>query len=173
MELLSLYSLFLLSIGVAAIGQQPTIRTDGEGLTLADDGSSVQIVADRGDWPAVLRVCDDLAMDFGRVTGVNGSVNLQDNNSTNLLNSSMIFNITGRSFGISSNATPGGTIIAGTIGRSSIVTQLVSEGKIDISGINGTWEAYVSMLVADPLPGISEAMVIVGEYKNLQLFVLR
>lgn len=153
-----LASLSLLIPSIFALGQAPTVNFN-TGTPLVHDGSSVQIMADSGDWPAVLRVCDDLAMDFGRVTGVIGSVTLSGESS---LNASMIHNITGRPFGITSNATSGGTIIAGTIGHSSIVDRLVNEGKIDVSAINGTLEAYLSTLVSNPMPGVDTAMIIAG-----------
>lgn len=160
-----LFSSALLVCLTAAIGQKSTINFNGTGMLLASNGAPAQIVADQSDWPAVLRVCDDLAMDFGRVTGTNGSVTLLSNGTTPTLNSSMIFNVTGRTtYRMSSNSYgKGGVIVAGTIGNSSIIDRLVSEGKIDVSGVAETWEAYVSTVVADPMPGVSQALVIAGK----------
>ncbi|KAK5122578.1 hypothetical protein LTR85_003841 [Meristemomyces frigidus] len=148
----------------AGIGQKSTINFNGTGLLLASNGAAAQIVADQDDWPAVLRVCDDLALDFGRVMGTNGSVTLLSNGTTSSFNSSMIFNVTRRTtYRTSRNAySKGGVIIVGTIGDSAIIDGLVAEGKLDVSAIEGTWEAYLSAVVADPLPGVSEAMVIAG-----------
>lgn len=153
----------LLSSGALAIGQKPAVNFDGSGALLATQDSFVTINADQNDWPAVLRVVDDLAIDFGRVTGANGSVVLHgDGQST--MNASMIFNVTGRpNFGITSKATkPGGTIIAGTMGHSSVIDSLVAQGKLNLTVIQGGWESYVSSVVQDPMPGVSEALVIAG-----------
>lgn len=162
-----MWALGLLSLLVSlalAIGQKPTINFDGTGITLASGGSAVQIMAAAEDWPAVLRVCDDLSMDFGRVTGTNGSVTLLKDSASPEVNASMIFNVTSQmSFRTTgSSYGKGGVIITGTVGNSSIIDRLVSEGKIDVSAIKGTWEAYTSALVPNPVPGVSWAMVIAG-----------
>ena len=56
----------------------------------------------------------------------------------------------------------GPVILAGTVGGSSLIDALVSSGKVDVSGILGNWECYHLALVADPLPGIDEALVVAG-----------
>ncbi|KAK3716486.1 hypothetical protein LTR37_006382 [Vermiconidia calcicola] len=146
-----------------AIGQKPTVNFDGNGMELASSGSSVQIMCEQDDWPAVLRVCDDLAIDFGRVTGTNGSVTLLEHGSGPAMNASMIYNITGRySFSMSSNGQEGGVIIAGTIGQSAIIDRLVRNGKIDVGAIEGTWEACISAVVETPMEGVAQAMVVAG-----------
>lgn len=53
-------------------------------------------------------------------------------------------------------------IIAGTIGHSQIIDQLIEDGLIDVSEIEGEWEAFVSQLVEDPLEGTPRALVIAG-----------
>ncbi|TKA64698.1 hypothetical protein B0A55_11188 [Friedmanniomyces simplex] len=144
-------------------------------MLLASSGSAVQIFAEQDDWPAVLRVCDDLATDFGRVTGLNGTVSLLQNGTSPSLNSSMIFNVTGKTtyqMGGSSYGSKGGFIIAGTVGNSTIIDGLVKAGKIDVSAIEGTWEAYVSAMVADPMPGVSQAMVIAGSDRRGSVYGL-
>lgn len=172
MRSLSFLSSLCFLPAVLAIGQEPTINFDGNGMELASGGSAVQIMCDKGDYPGVLRVCDDLAMDFGRVTGTNGSVTLMGDGPA--MNASMIFNITGRtSFAMeSSGGADGGVIIAGTVGNSSIIDQMVKSGKIDVSKIEGEWEAYISALVDSPMEGVDRAMVIAGELRwptsNLQ-----
>jgi hypothetical protein len=165
----SLLAIAFVISGVLAIGQQSTVNFGDSGFLLASDALSVNIHADANDWPAVLRVCDDLAMDFGCVTGRNGSVTLIGNDTAPNLNASMIFNITGRpSFGmISGGNLKGGAIIAGTLGKSSIIDRLVAEGKLDVAAIEGAWEAYVSTTVSDPIPGVAEAMVVAGKHVRL------
>lgn len=151
-----------------AIGQKCTVNFEGHGLGLASDGSAVQIMCDVADYPGVLRVCDDLALDFGRVTGTNGSVTLMGNGPMG--NASMIYNLTGKdSFAMESGAAKGGVIIAGTLGNSSLIDQIVSDGKIDVSEIQGKWESYVSAVVDSPIDGVDRAMVIAGMSSNPSL----
>jgi hypothetical protein len=68
---------------------------------------------------------------------------------------------------ISGGNPKGGAIIAGTLGKSSIIDRLVAEGKLDVAAIEGAWEAYVSTTVSDPIPGVAEAMVVAGKHVRL------
>lgn len=173
MKVTGLFSSALLTSTALAIGQKPTINFNGTGLPLAQGGSSVQLYADSKDWPGVLRVVDDVAADFGRVTGTNGTVTLLGNGTSPGLNASTTFNVTGKTgFG---NSGPGrydrrgGAIIAGTIGNSTIIDRLISEGQVDVSEVEGNWEAYVSTVVENPMQGVSRAMVIAGkDFCNLE-----
>ncbi|KAK6613651.1 putative immunoglobulin I-set domain-containing protein [Botrytis cinerea] len=53
-------------------------------------------------------------------------------------------------------------LIVGTLTQSPLITQLISSGLLDPKPIKGKWEAFMSVIVQNPLPGIQEAMVIVG-----------
>jgi hypothetical protein len=57
-------------------------------------------------------------------------------------------------------------IMVGTLGKSSVIDRLVRDGKIDTGRIAGEWEAFSIQTVANPLPGISAALVIVGSDKR-------
>ncbi|KAH7092464.1 hypothetical protein FB567DRAFT_435039 [Paraphoma chrysanthemicola] len=150
--------LALCTLSVAALGQNSTISFNSTGPLLASRSSPVQIYADQEDWPAVLRVVDDLAVDFGRVTGTNGSVTLLGNGTAGSSNSS----ISGY----------GGAIIAGTIGNSAIIDSLISAGNIDVSQIENTWEAHISTLVTNPMPGVAWAMVVAGSNRRGTIYGL-
>jgi hypothetical protein len=167
MRATSLLSSALLCSTALAIGQESTINFDGTGLRLAGNGSRVQLHADGHDWPGVLRVVDDLAQDFGRITGTSGMVTLHGNGTVPRYNASTTFNVTGRtSFGHTEPGrydNKGGAIIAGTIGHSAIIDRLVREGKVDVSEIEGKWESYTSTVVDDPVQGVSQAVVIAGK----------
>jgi hypothetical protein len=167
MRATSLLSSALLCSTALAIGQESTINFDGTGLRLAGNGSRVQLHADGHDWPGVLRVVDDLAQDFGRITGTSGTVTLHGNGTVPRYNASTTFNVTGRtSFGHTEPGrydNKGGAIIAGTIGHSAIIDRLVREGKVDVSEIEGKWESYTSTVVDDPVQGVSQAVVIAGK----------
>ncbi|KAH0405960.1 glycoside hydrolase family 115 protein, partial [Aureobasidium melanogenum] len=174
-----LLSLLSLASTALAIGQNATIAFNASAGSheLASAGSSVQIMADTHDWPAVLKAAHDLSQDFGRVIGTNGSVILSNTSDTsgvpaynagsyfssNPNNASMIFNITNlTTFSTTGSGAKGGAIIAGTIGNSSLIDMLIKSGKIDVSAINGTWEAFTSTVVSNPMDGVAEALVIAG-----------
>lgn len=140
---------------------------------LGNQTSSVQIVVASEEWPAVLRTVGDLALDFGRVTGVNDTVTLYRNQTSH--DASMIFNVTGItsfSFPKPQNRSTGGVIIIGTIGKSSIIDPMISGGKLDVESIIGRWEAFSSQLVQSPIPGIESALVIVGSDRGGAIYGL-
>lgn len=127
MWLLSTLLAYLCAFRVAdALGQQPVVSFKGDkgSLKLAGAGSPPgSIILDANDWPGVLRAGQDLAIDFGRVTGTNltrilsnGTVILHDCR-THLGN--------------------GGIIIAGTIGRSQLIGSLIDSGKINVTLTEG------------------------------------
>ncbi|KAH7377407.1 hypothetical protein BKA66DRAFT_443435 [Pyrenochaeta sp. MPI-SDFR-AT-0127] len=177
MELLSRTALGFLSLSIAFAGsasavepfRKPTVCTQGgNGSTLlASRGSAVNIHADAADWPGVLRAAYDLAVDFGRVTGTNGTLTASG---TAKANASTIFNVTGinEDWSVGSSASgkskraTAGTIIVGTIGNSSLIDALIASGKLDVSAIEGQWEAYVSAIVENAGNATGEALVIAG-----------
>ncbi|KAH7030226.1 hypothetical protein B0J12DRAFT_322533 [Macrophomina phaseolina] len=174
--LLRLLFSLLLFRSVLAIGQNATIAFNASvgNLQLATRSSSVRLVLDSADWPGVLRVADDLASDFGRVTGLNGSISLIGSNAITA-NASMIFNVTGRSSWTNvaaSNSSNSGVIIAGTIGNSSIIQDLIEAGKIDVSAVEGKWESFISQVVSSPVEGVSQALVIAGSDKRGTIYGL-
>lgn len=170
-----LSSALFLSTLVSALGQKDTIAfSSGNGsYLLATKSSSVNIILDAADWPGALRVANDLAVDFGRVTGLNGSLTTVGKKGSK--SASNIFNVTGiapdwsvgSGKGKSGNGGGGskgkGTIIAGTIGNSSLIDALIRSGKLDVSAIKGEWEAFVSAVIKNPANGTDEALVIAGK----------
>jgi hypothetical protein len=174
MELLSRTVLGALSLSVAFAGsasaveafRKPTVSTTaGNGTALlASRGSPVSIHADAADWPGVLRAAHDLAIDFGRVTGTNGTLTTSGSATAN---ASMIFNVTGINDdwsveGNVSASSTAGTIIVGTIGNSSLIDDMIVSGQIDVSGIEGQWEAYVSTVVKGTGNMTGDTLVIAG-----------
>ncbi|MCX6221419.1 MAG: glycosyl hydrolase 115 family protein [Bacteroidia bacterium] len=61
-------------------------------------------------------------------------------------------------------------VIAGTLGRSKLIDQLVSDKKIDLSLLNGKWEQFIIQVVENPFPGIERALVIAGSDKRGTIF---
>jgi hypothetical protein len=90
----------------------------------------------------VIRAYNDLQADIGRVTGVTPTV---------------IFDKPPRKKEI---------VIAGTIGKSPVIENLISRGKINVDDISGKWECFLIQTVTNPLPGVKKALVIAGSDKR-------
>jgi len=60
----------------------------------------------------------------------------------------------------------GTVVIAGTIGHSAIIDQLIKTNKIDVRDISGKWESSLLQLVENPLTGVERAYVIAGSDKR-------
>jgi len=61
-------------------------------------------------------------------------------------------------------------VVIGTIGRSRLIDELIAKKRIDVTNIQGHWEAYGVFLVPDPAPSITQALVIVGSDKRGTIF---
>ncbi|KAL5387530.1 hypothetical protein PMIN02_008067 [Paraphaeosphaeria minitans] len=180
--LLSVLSLASCLISAASLSQdrKPTVAfKPGNGnLPLASKGSSVNLVLDAADWPGVLRAAHDVVVDFGRVTGTNGTLTTVGSGASNQTvggSASVIFNVTGisKDWIVSKSSTKRkGVIIAGTIGNSSLIDALIKSGKLDVSKIEGEWEAYTSAVIKNPLNGTAEALVIAGSDKRGTIYGL-
>ncbi|MCJ1436841.1 hypothetical protein MMC27_006223 [Xylographa pallens] len=149
----TLLAVISFSVSVSGLLQQATLSftSDSSSLQLAGNGVKSQIILDGKDWPGVIRTANDLAMDFGRVTGTNATIEL--------VNNTVI-----QPMPLTSNG--GATIIAGTIGNSSFIDNLISAQKINVSQIQGQWESFSSQVVSNPVPGLASALVIAGSDKR-------
>lgn len=134
---------------VSAIGQELTFtfQNGDPGLQLAGNGISPIIRLDRNDWPGVIRAAQDLAVDFGRVTGRNGTVNMDG----------------------SANSNPA-VIIVGTVGKSALIDGIIAAGKIDVGQVRGQWETFTTSVVDGPIAGVEKALVIVGSDKRGSIY---
>lgn len=130
------FSSLLTSLGVG----QVLNFTKGCGQNLANNPPTIQVASN--DHPGVLRTAKDLALDFGRVTGNNGTLSKNDT----------IGNET--------------TIIIGTVGSSKLVDELIKDKKLNVSSIEGQWESYIQQVVENPSDGVSRALVIAGSDKR-------
>lgn len=106
------------------------------------DGGVVPIFVDAGDLPGVRRAAADLAADIGRVTGTDAKI-LNDR-----------------------PALPERIILVGALGHSPLIDQLAASGKLDVAAIRGRWESFTLQTIANPLPGVKEALVIAGSDKR-------
>jgi hypothetical protein len=112
----------------------------GSSVNLAENPPVIQVASN--EFPGVLRTAGDLATNFGRATGANGTVLKGDS--------------------IDKKA----TVIIGTIGPSKIVDSLITKGKLDVSSVKGKWESYVQQVVNNPADGVDIALVIAGSNRR-------
>jgi len=61
-------------------------------------------------------------------------------------------------------------VLAGTIGKSELIDGLIKNKKLDVSAIAGKWETFVIQTIQNPMPGVSEALVIAGSDKRGAIF---
>jgi len=63
-------------------------------------------------------------------------------------------------------------VIAGTIGQSQWADALIASGKVDTTGLGGSWERYRLQLVKNPVKGIGQAIVVLGSDRRGTAFGL-
>jgi hypothetical protein len=139
---------FLLSISAVAYTQNPSVfifSSDGTGLQLGGPGLAPEIRVAPNDLPGVKRVANDLAADFGRVLGVNGTVVVADWTST-----------------VSQKGNSRPIILLGTVGYSSLIDTLAGSKQLDTAAIANKWETFSYQVVQTPWDGRDKVLVIAG-----------
>ncbi len=53
-------------------------------------------------------------------------------------------------------------IVIGTIDKSTVINEMVSANKMNVAALKSKWEAFQLQTVADPVKGVSNALVITG-----------
>lgn len=61
-------------------------------------------------------------------------------------------------------------VVVGVLGQSPLIDRLVTGGKIRVNDLVGQWEAYRQVVVAQPVPGVDRALVIVGSDRRGAVF---
>ncbi|MDP0499794.1 MAG: glycosyl hydrolase 115 family protein [Verrucomicrobiota bacterium JB022] len=72
--------------------------------------------------------------------------------------------VTGKEYTVAeaTNRLPKQVVLLATAGESPLLDQLVQAGKLDLSAIDGKWEAFQIEVVEKPWPGVEQALVVVG-----------
>ena len=78
--------------------------------------------------------------------------------------------VSGKRLSISPKAENKQLLIIGSLGNNLLLDQLVASGKLDVSTIQGRWEAYLIQVLDHPLPGVEQALVIAGSDKRGAIF---
>lgn len=117
-------------------------------FTLAEYGKVSPIVLDAEEFSGVIRVAGFVKNDLQKITDSKPAL--------------LIGNL----------PTSGEIVIAGTLGKSSLIDELVKKKKIDVSTLRGKWESTLMEVVEDPFPGVKKALVIVGSDKRGTIYGL-
>ncbi|MEU6251512.1 glycosyl hydrolase 115 family protein [Streptomyces sp. NPDC047043] len=131
---------------MAAVGVAPLLpvalptkaHAAGPGLPLVQDGSAASVFVDPADDPAVVRAAGDLQADVERVSSVRPL---------------LLHALPDRATAL---------VLVGTLGASPVIDRLVAQGRLDVSRVQGRWEASVTQVVDRPVPGVDRALVIAG-----------
>jgi len=71
--------------------------------------------------------------------------------------------VTGAFERVQINGAPTGfAVIGGTIGNSKLIDKLISDHQINVDKVKGLWETFSISVVNAPMPGVKQALVIVG-----------
>ncbi|KIJ41115.1 glycoside hydrolase family 115 protein [Sphaerobolus stellatus SS14] len=127
-------------------------------IPLASSGNVAPLFFAPNEWPAVQRAANDFVTDIRRVTGLTGK--LTNVTSTSTLTSQIKNNV---------------PVLIGTLGSSSLIDSVIShagDAAKPFTAINGSWEAYHAQILSNPLPGVSQAYVIVGADRRGTMFAL-
>ncbi|MFW6352886.1 MAG: glycosyl hydrolase 115 family protein [Verrucomicrobiota bacterium] len=121
--------------------------TAADPFTLAAPGQEVPLVVDADDALGVARAVTDFQQDLERVTGQRPEV-------------------------MHEAPTSGTAVLIGTVGQSALLEALVAAGKLDLSDLEGRWEAFGQVVVEAPLPGLDRALVIAGSDRRGTMYGL-
>ena len=144
----------LLAQSVFGLGQDSCVAFKSSNNTFAvvHSGKAAPILLSSDDWPGVQRAASDFASDIHLVTGIKPSLK----------------NVTTTS----SSFTASTPIIIGTLGKSSLISEVLNRTRLDVSSIEGKWEAFMAKEVSNPLPGVSSAYVVIGADKRGTIYAL-
>lgn len=109
-------------------------------------------------------VCENAAIGSFEliVDGVAASIRVEDDAEPAILQAVKSFEDDLVAVSGTPNLDKGRVIIVGNVQTSELLQTMISEGKLDISSIDGVWEGYTQAVVDEPVEGVSQALVIAG-----------
>ncbi|MGD0339149.1 MAG: glycosyl hydrolase 115 family protein [Bacteroidota bacterium] len=111
-------------------------------FSLFVNGKAAPLYVSSQDFPGVIRVLKHLQSDIGRVTNVLPRIS------------------------IDTIPTSKEIVIVGTLGKNSLIDNLVQQKKLDVEGITGRWETFLIQVVEKPFPKVDRALIITGSDKR-------
>ena len=147
--LCSLLSLPIYAQVIRVDGASYVVSQPGEGrFMLSAAGQSAPFFVEPEALPGVVRAVKEVQADVGRVTGMAPVLSVEALPQARHL------------------------VLIGTLGNSPLIDRLVGDGKLDVTDVAGRWETFLIQVVDDPLPGVEQALVIVGSDKRGTIYGL-
>lgn len=127
-----------------ALGEKSYLNTSAKAgdLTLVDKNSTATLYVDAQDYPGVQRAAKNLQGDIEKVTAKKPALTQTPSDLKNQV------------------------VIIGTVGHSKLIDELITQKKIDVTGIKDKWDAYQLSVIQNPTPEIKQALVIAGSNKR-------
>ena len=122
----------------AALGDYISEKPAAGYFPLVGEQAATDIFVANDDWKVAQIAARDLAADIERVTGRKPALKQ------------------------TAEGLSGHVVLVGTLGKSPLIDRLAKDGRLEVKDIQGQWESFVIETVADPLPGIRQALVIAG-----------
>lgn len=119
-----------------------TSSASKDNFPLASNGKVASIFMSEDDYSGVKRVVGHLQNDIFTVTDTKPNIRMGKSSLEDYV------------------------IIIGTLGKSTIINELVKTGKINAKDLTGKWEKFITQIVENPMPGIKKALVIAGSDKR-------
>lgn len=140
--------LLVSSASAWCIGGQAYIANEPEkgAFPLSVPEMKTTLYIDAADHVGVIRALNDLKTDIGKVTGTEPMVSFDQPKGKSL------------------------PVLVGTLGKSAFIDGLVRSKTLNVTSIQGKWEHFLIQVVSKPLPGIDQALVIVGSDKRGTIF---
>jgi len=139
---------FLCSMLAALVGQPLVGAAPTETFELAGAAGAAPFIVETDTDPAVVRAADDVRNDVQRVSG--------------RLPEHWVDLVTPCRH----------VVIIGVVGKSPLLDRLAATGKIELKGIANAWETFAMQIVANPIPGVSSALVIAGSDRRGAIYGL-
>lgn len=115
---------------------------------LSSEDRTAVLYVEKGSDSAVSRAANDFAADVDRVTTRRPAL-VDDPSSLS-----------------------GDVVLVGVCGKSPVIDALVAAGKLDVTGLKGSWETFLVATVDAPLPNVRRALVVVGSDRRGAIYGL-
>ncbi|PVH84775.1 glycoside hydrolase family 115 protein [Cadophora sp. DSE1049] len=117
----------------------------------------IPIIVHHADFPGIHIAARNLSEDFSRVTKGSASPFISWTGTNE--NENNIFDEKCQT-----------AIIVGSVTKSPLIQSLEKSGKVNLGGIRGKWESYVTAVIEEPFEGCRTALVIAGSDKRGAIF---
>ena len=124
------------------LGSQLSIASVKGSFALIKNGKPAPLVYSSNDYAGVAKSMNYFKADLKMVSGTEPSLNTDQLPAASQL------------------------VIAGTVGHSQLIDQLVREKKLNLDELDGKWEQFIIQVVENAFPGVEKTLVIAGSDKR-------